>query len=102
MDLSVSGPAKRSTARGVALAKFGRRSRICLRFRQVMRVGGGGERLLGGSFKVIGATGAARRLGSASRFSGAAGRGQAWTLRASGSTGRRLPRALPRACRGLG
>ena len=101
MDLSVSGPARRATARGVALAKFGRGGRLCLRFTQRMRIGGGGERVLGGSFKVIGAIGAARQLGSASRFTGRAGPGAAWTLRAAGNTGRRLPKALPRACRGL-
>ncbi len=102
MDLSVSGPAARATARGVALAKFGRGGRICLRFTQLMRAGDGGRRrLLGGSFKVIGATGSARQLGSASRFSGKAGPRSAWTLRATGATGKRLPRSLPRACRGL-
>jgi hypothetical protein len=101
MDLSVSGPRARATARGVVLAKFGSGGRLCLRFTQRMRVRGGGRRVLGGSFKVIGATGAARQLGSASRFSGAAGRRGAWTLRASGKTGKRLPSALPRACRGF-
>jgi hypothetical protein len=101
LDLSLSTPTSTATARGVALARFGRAGRICLRFTQRMSVGGPGRRVLRGSFSVIGATGRARQLGSASRFSGKAGRGSAWTLRASGSTGKRLPRALPRACRGL-
>jgi hypothetical protein len=101
MDLTFSTTAARATARGIAVAKFGRANQICMRFTQRMRVAGGGRRVLGGSFSVVGATGAARQLASASRFSGAAGRRGAWTLRASGNTGKRLPRALPRACRGL-
>jgi hypothetical protein len=85
----------------VALARFGRAGRLCLRFNQLMRAGGNGERQLGGSFKVIGATGSARQLAGASRFSGKAGRGVAWVLSASGTPGRRVPSTLPRACRRL-
>jgi hypothetical protein len=101
MNLKVSPAKSRATARGVALARFGQDGRICLRFRQLMHVGRRGARLLDGSFKVIGATGHARELAAASRFSGRAGTRRAWTLRASGTTGRRVPSALPRACRGL-
>jgi hypothetical protein len=100
-DLTLSTKTHRATARGLALARFGRGGRLCLRFTQRMRVGASQERLLGGRFKVIGATSRARRLASASRFSGSAGPGAAWTLRASGRTGRPLPRGLPRACRGV-
>jgi hypothetical protein len=101
-DLTLSTVTRRATVRrGVALARFGRGGRLCLRFTQRMRVPAGGKRLLTGSFAVIGATGRARRLASASRFSGSAGPGAAWTLRASGRTGRSLPRALPRACRSV-
>jgi hypothetical protein len=101
MDLSVPPPPAPATARGIALARFGRANQICMRFTQRMTLSGGGRRLLGGSFRVIGATGKARQLASASRFSGKAGRGGTWTLRASGNAGRRVPQVLPRACGGL-
>jgi hypothetical protein len=92
---------QRGTARGTAVASFGSRGKLCLRFTQVIRLAGDGARVLSGRFRAIGASGRARALAAASRFTGTPRARGGWTLRASGRGGRPVRARLPKACRGI-
>ncbi len=101
IDFSLPASGTTATATGVALARFGKRDKLCLRFTQSMIAGAGGAQLLKGTFTAIGGSGRARALGAATRFTGSPAPAGAWTLSATGQPGKRLPRRMPAACRGL-